>query len=105
MAKKTTNAEQNETIDLGGPINVVGVFKVVPTKYLSVKGLYVGRVEMATYCMDGCNPKGSPDKYIVTSGLPGIKKVIGRYQSEQECREVCIRAARTFLKSLANVTA
>ena len=82
-------------------VSCCAVWKTVPTQYLHVKGLYIGKVKVATYCMDGMvSKKGDSKKYIVNSPLPTIKDVIGRFETEEECKQACINVGRLFIKQL-----
>jgi hypothetical protein len=81
-------------------VSCCAVWKTVPTRYLHVTGLYIGKVKVATYCMDGTGSKGDSKKYIVNSPLPTIKNVIGRFETEEECRQACINVGKFFVKQL-----
>jgi hypothetical protein len=81
-------------------VSCCAYFKKVPTQYLSITGLFIGKVKVATYCMDGCSSKDDPCKYVVNSPLPTIKDQIGRYETEEECKQACIRVAKVFCEQL-----
>jgi len=81
-------------------VSCCAVWKTVPTRYLHVKGLFIGKVKVATYCMDGTGSKGDAKKYIVNSHLPTIKDVIGRFETEEQCKQACIRVGKLFMEQL-----
>lgn len=81
-------------------VSCSAIWKNVPSQYLSITGLFIGKVKVATYCMDGCSSKDDPCKYVVNSPLPTIKDQIGRYETEEECKQACIRVAKVFCEQL-----
>jgi hypothetical protein len=76
------------------------IFKKVPSQYLSIIGLFIGKLKVASYCMDGCSSKDDPKKYVVNSQLPTIKDTIGRFETEEECKQACIHVAKVFCQQL-----
>lgn len=52
MENKETNSEEKVHI---ADISCDVIFKVIPTRYLHVIGLFMGKVQIASYCMDGIN--------------------------------------------------
>lgn len=76
------------------------IWKKVPSQYLSITGLFIGKVKVASYCMDGCSSKDDSKKYVVNSTLPTIKDTIGRFDTEGECKQVCIKVAKVFCEQL-----
>ena len=50
--------------------------------------------------MDGCSSKNDPKKYVVNSTLPTIKDTIGRFETEEECKQACVRVANVFCEQL-----
>ena len=76
------------------------IWKKVPSQYLSITGLFIGKVKVASYCIDGFSSKDDPKKYVVNSTLPTIKDTIGRFETEEECKQVCIRVAKVFCEQL-----
>ena len=81
-------------------VSCYAIFKRVPSQYLRITGLFIGKVKVATYCMDGNSPKDDPCKYVVNSPLPTIKDQIGRFETEEECKQACIRVAKVFCEQL-----
>lgn len=75
-------------------------FKKISSQYLSITGLFIGKVKIASYCMDGCNSKDDPHKWVVNSDLPTIKDEIGRYKTEDECKQICLKVAKVFCDQL-----
>ena len=100
MKKEEDNEQAQEQQLFIADVSCCAVFREVPTQYLSVTGLFIGKVKVATYCMDGCNTKGSDDRYVVNSPLPTIKDQIGRFTTEEECKQACIRVAKVFCEQL-----
>lgn len=83
-------------------ISCYAYFKRVPTQYLHIIGLFIGKVKVATYYIDGCSSKDDPCKYVVNSPLPTIIDQIGRFETEEECKQACIRVAKVFCNQLQN---
>lgn len=101
MESKDSKPEQNTAQDVfSATINVCAVWKNVPSQYLSITGLYIGKVKVASYCQNGRNDKSDPKKYSVSSSLPTMKSDLGRFETEEECRAVCIKVARVFCGQL-----
>ena len=96
---KETNEETGQAFAIHN-VSCCAVWKTVPTRYLHVQGLFIGKVKVATYCMDGTGSKSDPKKYIVNSPLPTIKDVIGRFETEEECKQACIRVGKLFVDQL-----
>lgn len=81
-------------------VSCCAIFKKVPSQYLSITGLFIGKVQVASYCRDGCSSKDDPKKYVVNSILPTIKNTIGRFETEEECKQACIRVAKVLCEQL-----
>jgi hypothetical protein len=84
-------------------LNCYAKWKNVPSNYLSIRALYIGKVKIASYCMDGLNSKQDNKKYTVDSRLPTIKNHLGRFETEEECQEMCMKVARVFCKQLQDL--
>lgn len=100
MKEEQNNNNAQEQQLFIADVSCCAYFKIVPTQYLSITGLFIGKVKIATYCMDGCSSKDDPCKYVVNSPLPTIKDQIGRFETEEECKQACIRVAKVFCKQL-----
>jgi len=101
MSKENENLNEAETSALHiADVSFRAIWKKVPSQYLSITGLFIGKVKVASYCMDGCSSKDDPKKYVVNSTLPTIKDTIGRFETEEECKQACIRVAKVFCEQL-----
>jgi hypothetical protein len=97
--EKTLNETKIEALHIAD-VSCRAIFKKVPSQYLSITGLFIGKIKVASYCMDGCSSKDDPKKYVVNSTLPSIKDTIGRFETEEECKQVCIHVAKVFCQQL-----
>jgi hypothetical protein len=97
--EQTPKEPQAEALHIAD-VSCRAIWKEVPSQYLSITGLFIGKVKVASYCMDGCSSKDEPKKYVVNSTLPTIKDTIGRFETEEECKQVCIRVAKVFCEQL-----
>lgn len=76
-------------------------WKDVSGKYINSTGLFIGKILVATYSYNGIRSKDAVNEdYIVTSSVPGIKSILGKYGTEEECQARCIGVAQHFLKML-----
>lgn len=96
---KNLNEAENSALNIAD-VSCRAIWKKVPSQYLSITGLFIGKVKVASYCMDGCSSKDDPKKYVVNSALPTIKDTIGRFETEEECKQACIRVAKFFCEQL-----
>jgi hypothetical protein len=97
--EQTPKEPQAEVLHIAD-VSCRAIWKKVPSQYLSITGLFIGKVKVASYCMDGCSSKDDTKKYVVNSTLPTIKDTIGRFETEEECRQTCIRVAKVFCEQL-----
>jgi hypothetical protein len=97
--EQTPKEPQIEALHIAD-VSCRAIWKKVPSQYLSITGLFIGKVKVASYCMDGCSSKDDSKKYVVNSTLPTIKDTIGRFETEEECKQVCIRVAKVFCEQL-----
>ena len=97
--EQTAKEPQAEALHIAD-VSCRAIWKKVPSKYLSITGLFIGKVKVASYCMDGCSSKDELKKYVVNSTLPTIKYTIGRFETEEECEQACIRVAKVFCEQL-----
>ena len=97
--EKTMNEAQSEALHIAD-VSCRAIWKKVPSQYLSITGLFIGKLKVASYCMDGCSTKDNPKKYVVNSTLPTIKDTIGRFETEEECKQACIKVAKVFCEQL-----
>lgn len=84
-------------------ISCHATWKKVQSQYIDITGLYIGKVKVASYCWDGACSRTETRKYSVSSQLPTIKSHIGRFETEEECRQACIEVAQVFCKQLQYV--
>ena len=97
--EQTQKEPQTEALHIAD-VSCRAIWKKVPSQYLSITGLFIGKVKVASYCMDGFSAKDDPKKYVVNSTLPTIKDTIGRFETEEECKQACIRVAKVFCEQL-----
>lgn len=100
MKEEQNNNNAQERQFFIADVSCCAIWRKIPSQYLSITGLFIGKVKVATYCMDGCNSKYDPCKYVVNSPLPTIKDQIGRFETEEECKQACIRVAKVFCEQL-----
>lgn len=60
----------------------------------------IGKVKVGGYSIDGMNNRNSLDKYGCHCNLPGIKGHLGRYETDEQCKEVLQKAITIFLKNI-----
>ena len=76
-------------------------WKTIEGQYVSATGLYIGKVLVASYSYNGLRSKDAKkETYVVSSSMPGIKRDLGKYETEEECQTRCYEVAETFLKML-----
>ena len=97
--EKISNETKTEALHIAD-VSCRAIFKKVPSRYLSITGLFIGKIKVASYCMDGCSSKDDPKKYVVNSTLPSMKDTIGRFETEEECKQACIHVAKVFCQQL-----
>lgn len=91
--------EEKELIHIGD-VSFNVYWKEVPSRYLSIKGLYVGKLKIASYCIDGCSRKGDKNIYSVSTSIPIIKSDLGRFETEEQCKKRCLQVAKLFCEQL-----
>jgi len=101
MSKKVENKENvsNDTIH---NVSCRFEFRNIPKRYVSSIGLFIGKVLVAEYFYDGTRTRGDKKQYKVVSPLPTIKNDLGNYETKEECKNLCIKIAKTFLKQLSD---
>jgi hypothetical protein len=104
MAEEQNNNNAQEQQLFIADVSCCAYFKIIPTQYLNVTGLFIGKVKIATYYMDMLSSKYDLCKYVVNSPLPTINDHIGRFETEEECKQACIRVAKVFCNQLQNCT-
>jgi len=78
-------------------------WKDISGKYGSGTGLFIGKILVATYSFNGIRPKGAVNEdYVVTSFVPGIKSMLGKYGTVEECQARCIEVVQHFLRMLGD---
>ena len=97
--EKISNETKTEALHIAD-VSCRAIFKKVPSRYLSITCLFIGKIKVASYCMDGCSSKDDPKKYVVNSTLPSMKDTIGRFETEEECKQACIHVAKVFCQQL-----
>ena len=97
--EQTPKEPQAEALHIAD-VSCRAIFKKVPSQYLTITGLFIGKIKVASYCMDGYSSKDDHKKYVVNSTLPSIKDTIGRFETEEECKQACIRVAKVFCQQL-----
>lgn len=78
-------------------------WKNISGQYVNATGLFIGKILVVSYAYNGMRSKDAIDEtYVVNSTIPGIKPKLGKYATEEECREKCIQVAKHFLTMLSN---
>lgn len=96
------NTENEESVKLE-TMELRLKWKEIASVYSVSYTLYIGRVRVVSFHYDGGRQSGDKQKYQVSSTLPSIKSNLGRYETEQEAREMCINVAKVFLKQLQDI--
>tara|TARA_R110002051_G_scaffold318959_1_gene402179 strand:+ start:453 stop:761 length:309 start_codon:yes stop_codon:yes gene_type:complete len=73
-------------------------WKKIESRYVPATALMIGKIEVARFFYDGVT-RGDL-KYKCTSKIPTIKNDLGNYKTEDECRSVCLKVAKTFCEQL-----
>lgn len=94
MANKMSNTIQIEVGEWKLPLNTQ--WKEVNRNTV----LKLGRLTVASYCYDGSIPVGCKTKYKVTSPIVGIKTYLGHFETEEEARQTCLKAATTVIRMI-----
>ena len=81
-------------------LNCYAYWRHNPQQYVPQTILYVGNIEVARYFHDSAIPKTSPLKYKAITGLPSIRREIGKYETEKQCQEACLSAVKSFFELL-----
>lgn len=76
------------------------VWKKISSQYSDSNGLFIGKILVAEYHWNAFRAKDDPLAYKVTSPIKGIKSVLGDFETEAECKDICLVAAKTFVKLL-----
>ena len=79
---------------------LTGTFEKVSYRYTSTNYFKIGDVIIAEYRYDGTRAKNDPKKYILTTHVKGLKEVIGHYETEQECKDMCEKIGLFYIKML-----
>lgn len=105
MKNKETKVEEpkNEALHIAD-VKCSAIWKNIESKYSSSKGLYIGKIKVAEYFWDGMRPKGDTKVYKVTSSIATIKSDLGNYETEDECKALCIKIAKVFCEQLGHCT-
>jgi hypothetical protein len=77
-------------------------WKIIKSRYVPATALLIGKIEVARFFYDGVT-RGDL-KYKCTSKIPTIKNDLGNYKTEDECRSVCLKVAKTFCQQLQHCT-
>ena len=62
--------------------------------------LVVGKWTVGNVYYDGSRNKDDPKKYIATSSLPGLKKVLDYFDDEEQAKQRVEKATRYWLSKL-----
>lgn len=60
--------------------------------------LYAGKWHIGGFYYSGLVSKGDPKKYKVYCSLPGLKEVIGHYETEEEAKQNLEQAVTFWFK-------
>lgn len=79
-------------------ISCMAQFKILPSNYVQITGMFIGKFKIASYCLDRLGSKS--DKYIVKCHLSTITQENNKFDTEKECKDECIRLANEFINQL-----
>jgi hypothetical protein len=105
MKNKEIKVEEpkNEALHIAD-VKCSAIWKDDLGKYVSSKGLYIGKIKVAGYYYDRMRAKGDPLTYKVTSPIATIKSDLGNYATTEECKALCEKVARLFCEQLGHCT-
>ena len=69
-------------------------------QYTSGEILYLGKWKVGGFHFDSSRSKGDANKWHATCTLPGIKKSLGHFATEEEARARAERAIKYWLSEL-----
>ncbi len=68
-------------------------------KYSFVKNLYLGRWNVGGYHLDPLRSKDSPNMWKSTCNLPGIKRDLGNFETEEGAKDWLEKTVHYWLKN------
>lgn len=95
---KEQNLESTEKALHIADVSCFASWKRIESRYVPATALLIGKIEVARFFYDGVT-RGDL-KYKCTSNMPTIKNDLGNYKTEDECRSVCLKVAKTFCGQL-----
>ena len=105
MSKETQNTELSTDKSLHiADVSCRAIFKKVPSEYLSITGLFIGKLRVASYYIDYLSSIDDTKKYVVNSYVPSVILKTERFETEEECKQVCIKIAKLFCKQLTSIS-
>lgn len=78
--------------------------KFIDSKYVSLNGIYLGKLCLVTYGWNYSGSKGEDKKYKVNSDLIKIKEDMKLYKTEEEAQKFAYEVANYILKNFLNLT-
>jgi hypothetical protein len=75
-------------------------WKIDIGQYTSGELLFLGKWNVGKIHYDSCRPRNDPLKYAAKCMLPGIKSVLGHFETEAEAKDSVERAVTLWLSKL-----
>jgi len=97
MSKEQNNQKENKALHIAD-VSCCASWKRIESRYVPATALLIGKIEVARFFYDGVT-RGDL-KYKCTSKISTIKNDLGNYKTEDECRSVCLKVAKTFCEQL-----
>jgi len=97
MSKEQNLEDKDKALHIAD-VSCCASWKRIESPYVPATALLIGKIEVARFFYDGVT-RGDL-KYKCTSKIPTIKNDLGNYKTEDECRSVCLKVAKTFCEQL-----
>lgn len=101
MKKEEANGDEpkKEILHIAD-IKCNAIWKTDTQKYSNGRSLYIGKIKVTGYHYDEMRSRNDPKAYKVTSPIGTIKSDLGNFETEEECKAICLEVARVFCKQL-----
>lgn len=76
------------------------IWKQNKAQYCCGEIAFVGKWRVGTAAYDSCRGRNEPNKYEAICILPGIKRDLGHFETEQQAKQVVEEAINHWFKGL-----